>query len=88
MALDTRQKSKARYTKGEVAQTVTPSNSLKVSDVPFNLYVGTGGDLKVDTIDGQTITLKNVASGTYLDFIKVNKVYSKGTTASDIIAIH
>ncbi len=88
MALDTRQKSKARYTKGEVAQAVTPSETAKVSDVPFNLYVGTGGDLKVDTIDGQTITLKNVASGTYLDFIKVNKVYSRGTTARDIIAIH
>ena len=88
MALNTRQKSKARYTKGEVAQVVRPSETDNVSDVQFNLYVGTGGDLKVDTIDGQTITLKNVASGTYIDFIKVKKVYTRGTTASDIIAIH
>jgi len=88
MALDTRQKSKARYTRGEVAQTVRPSDSAKVSDVPFNIFVGTGGDLKVDTIDGQTITLKNITSGTYIDFIKVNKVHARGTTAADIIAIH
>lgn len=88
MALNLRQKKKARYTKGEVAQSVRPSDSDKVSDVPFNIFVGTGGDLKVDTIDGQTITLKNIASGTYIDFIKINKVYARGTTATDIIAIH
>lgn len=88
MALSTREKSKASYTKGEVAQVVTPSETADVSDVPFNLYVGTGGDLKVETVNGQTITLKNIANGTYIDFIKVKKVYHRGTTASDIIAIH
>ena len=88
MALNSREKSKARYTKGEIAQEVTHSDSSDVSEVPFNVYVGTGGDLKVDTADGQTIVLKNVPSGTYIDFIKISKIYATGTRARHIIAIH
>lgn len=90
MALTSEQKDRARAVsgKGKIAQAVTLSDSAEVSDVPFNIYVGTGGDLKVDTEDGQTVTLKNVPSGTYIDFIKVKKIYSTGTRASDIVAIH
>ena len=67
---------------------MTKSDSSNLSVEEAKLYVGTGGDLKVDTVDGQTITLKNVANGTFLDFILVKKVYAKGTTASDIVAIY
>ena len=90
MALTTEEKRRASFVsgKGKIAQAVTLSDVANVSDVPFNIYVGTGGDLKVDTEDGQTVTLKNVPSGTYIDFIKVKKIYSTGTRASDIVAIH
>ncbi len=88
MALTTEQKDRARYSSGKIAQEVTLSDSANVSDVPFNIYVGTGGDVKVDTADGQTIVLKNVPSGTYIDFIKIRKIYSTGTRANHIIAIH
>ena len=90
MALTSEQKNRARFVsgKGKIAQTVSTNDSANVSDVPFNIYVGTGGNLKVDTADGQSIILKNVANGTYIDFIKVVKIYRTGTTASDIIAIH
>lgn len=90
MALTSEQKERARFVsgKGKIAQAVTLSDSAGVSEVPFNVYVGTGGDLKVDTEDGQTVTLKNVPSGTYIDFIKIKKIYSTGTRASDIVAIH
>lgn len=88
MALNSREKSKARYTRGAIAETVTTDDAREVSDLPFNLYVGTGGHLKVDTEDGQAIVLKNIPSGTYIDFIKVKKIYRTGTTARDIVAIY
>lgn len=51
------------------------------------LFIGIGGDVKVDLNDGGTgLTFKNVPSGSYL-FEKVTKVYKVGTTATNIIAI-
>ncbi len=51
------------------------------------VYVGTGGDLKVDMVGlGTAIVLKNIPDGTILPF-KVKKVYStaNGTTASNLV---
>ena len=88
MALSKESKQRAGSRSGNVAEAVTKSDSSNLSVEEAKLYVGTGGDVKVDTVDGQTITLKNVANGTFLDFILVKKVYAKGTTASDIVAIY
>ena len=51
------------------------------------LYIGTGGDIKVDTVSGDTVTFKNVADGSVLA-VQVKKVYNTGTSASDIIALY
>lgn len=51
----------------------------------FTVFVGTGGDVKVDTLDGSTLTYKNLQDGSYMAVI-CTKVYSVGTTASDILA--
>jgi hypothetical protein len=88
MALDTRQRDKARYSKRGIAESVTTHDTNNVSDLPFNIFVGTGGNLKVLTEDGQTVTLKNIANGTYIDFIKVKRIYRTDTTARDIVAIY
>lgn len=87
MALNSRQRDKARYSNKGIAETVTTHDTNDVSDLPFNIYVGTGGHLKVLTEDGQTVSLKNVANGTYIDFIKIKRIYRTGTTARDIVAI-
>ena len=89
MALNLKEKEirRRKVGQGSLAETITKSDSITY-DAEFNIYVGTKGDLKVYTIDGQTITLKNVPAGTYIDWIKVKKIYSKGTTASDIVAIY
>lgn len=50
------------------------------------LYVGTGGNVAVETIGGDSITLTGVVSGSFLP-IMVSKVKVTGTTASDIIAL-
>jgi ribosomal protein L2 len=89
MALNSKEKELRRRKAGQgsLAQNITKSDS-STYDSEFNIYVGTGGNLKIDTTDGQTITLKNIPSGTYIDWIKAKKIYNKGTTASDIIAIY
>ena len=49
------------------------------------LYIGTEGDLKVDTIAGSTVTFTKVATGFFP--VQVKKVYATGTDAAKIIAL-
>ena len=49
------------------------------------LFVGTGGSVKVDTLDDSTLIYTNVPDGFFLPVI-VKKVYSTGTTATGILA--
>ena len=51
------------------------------------LYIGTGCNIKVDTVSGDTVTFKNVADGSVLA-VQVKKVYNTGTSAGDIIALY
>jgi len=89
MALSDSEKKKAhRNRSGSVAEAISPSDRNDLDLTGSKLFVGTGGDLKVDTIDGQTIILKNIANGTLIDFIKVKRIHARGTTASDIVSIY
>jgi hypothetical protein len=57
------------------------------TDLPFlagGLYVGTPGSLKVDTVDGSTLTFVS-ASGFIPGIVK--RVYVTGTSAQNIIAL-
>ena len=49
------------------------------------LYVGVSGDVKVDMLDGSTVTLVGLSAG-IIHPIQVVRVYSTGTTATDILA--
>ena len=71
----------------DTAHAVTPSDGSDLTGEPFfAVYVGTGGNLKVDMADGGSpVTLSNVASGQLLP-IMVERIYATGTTASNIIA--
>jgi len=50
------------------------------------LYVGTGGTLAITTVDGDAVTLTNVANGSFIP-IFIGTVEATGTSASDIIAL-
>lgn len=70
---------------------VTPSDN---NPVPFwdgknvrGLWVGVGGDVAITFRAGGAATLKNVPSGCLLA-LKVEKVRSTGTTASEIVALY
>ena len=74
--------------KGIIAESVLPTDKSDLTLNGAKLYIGTGGHVTLDTADGDTITLMNIASGTFLDFVSVKKVHFKGTTARDIVAIY
>ena len=64
------------------AQSVTPSDSTTF--LYAGLYVGTGGDVKVTTAGGTNVTFTSVLGSTIIP-LGITKVWSTGTTASDIV---
>jgi hypothetical protein len=50
------------------------------------LYVGTGGNVEVQTVGGDTVIFSNVNSGQFLP-VQVLRVTAGGTSANDIIAL-
>lgn len=62
-------------------------NDSSLIDPTRAIYVGSTGNVKVDFVDGSTVTFSSVSAGTLLP-IRVNKIYSTGTTATDIIALY
>ena len=69
------------------AYAVTPNDSTDLTTVTRGIYVGTGGNLRVNMADnGNTVTFPNVQDGTLLP-IRVSRVLSTSTTASDIVAL-
>jgi len=63
------------------AAAVTPNDSTVL--VPGTLFIGSTGNIRVRTIGQDTITFTNVANSFILP-VKVDMVYSTGTTASNI----
>jgi hypothetical protein len=50
------------------------------------LYVGGTGDIKIDTPNGDTVTFSAVPVGIFP--VRANRVYSTGTTATNIVALY
>ena len=65
------------------AISVTPSDTVDLPYVSRALHIGTGGDLRVLTRDGQDVTYRNLSG---LKILRVARVFATGTTAADIIA--
>lgn len=63
---------------------ITPSDSATFAATRA-LYVGVSGDVKVDMAGGATLTFKSAPVGPLP--IQVTRVYSTGTTATDIVAL-
>jgi len=67
------------------AADITPADESDLANVARAIHVGVGGDVKVDTQSGETVTFKNLASGARLvGFFQ--RVYSTGTSATDLVA--
>jgi hypothetical protein len=67
------------------AFSITPADGTDLAIYPKALYVGTAGDVKVDMRDGTTVTFTG-AIGVLP--IRVKRVYSTGTTATNILGLY
>lgn len=69
------------------AQTVDLSSIDFTPSVPVDsVYVGGTGDLKVDMLNGATVSFLSVPAGTILP-IRASKIYRTGTDATEIVAL-
>ncbi len=66
------------------AATVTPNDSLDLSEVCTALYVGVSGDVRLITHNFDTVTF--VAAIGILP-IRARRIFATGTTASSILAL-
>lgn len=78
----------------ERAAAVTPSDTVNIPYVggdtytnkwPAVLYIGGAGNIRVLTAGGDDVTFNGVVAGTFLP-IQVIRVFSTGTTATNIVA--
>lgn len=65
------------------AAPVVPSDTADLPYVSRALHIGTPGDLRVLTRNGQDVTYRNV-TGTKI--LRVARVFATGTTATDIVS--
>ncbi len=76
------------------AAQVTPSDTTDIPAVSTAtgknfgclLYVGTAGNVKVETVGGDEVTLVGINTGAFIP-VQVKKVFATGTTASNILAL-
>lgn len=73
-------------TPSEYAYVVVPADASALPAVPKFLYVGSGGDVTLRTVDAEAdVVFRNVPAGGYL-FVRASHVRASGTTAGDIVA--
>jgi hypothetical protein len=65
---------------------VAPNDGVDLTNTSRALYVGGGGDVKVDMYGTGTVTFVGVSAGSLLP-VRVDRVYSTGTTATSIVAL-
>lgn len=65
---------------------ITPSNDTDFKVEARAIFIGVGGDIRIRTQSGNTVTFKNLVSG-YILPVQVVRVYQTGTTASELIAL-
>jgi len=63
---------------------LSPSDSADAAYKVRQIYVGTGGDVRVMQ-GGVAVTFKNVPAGATLGPFLVDKVLATGTTAADLV---
>lgn len=66
---------------------ITPHDSNTLSYATRALWVGGTGDVKITTINGDTVTLSGALAGTYIP-IRAKLVFSTGTTATLLVGLY
>lgn len=68
------------------AVVITPSNTVNLAN-PSVVYVGTTGNVRVLTAQGDDVTFNNVPAGGVLP-VQVIRVYATSTTATNLVGIY
>lgn len=68
------------------AAAVSPNDNTDLTTATRAIYVGGAGAVKVDTVGGSTVTFAAVPVGTVLA-VRATRVYTTGTTATNLIAM-
>ena len=74
------------------AASVTTSDTANIPSVSGGtnngcvLYVGSAGNLRVQTVGGDDVTFNNINTGAFIP-VQIVRVYATGTTASNILAL-
>lgn len=68
------------------ATSVSVSDTARI-DPTRALFIGGAGNVKVDTVGGSTVTLNSISGGSIIP-VSVTRVYSTGTTATNIVAFY
>lgn len=66
---------------------ITPNDSTDLSISTRGLYVGVTGDVKVDFVNGTSVTFVGLAAGV-IHPIRARRVYSTGTTATSLVGVY
>ena len=69
------------------AAEVVTSNTVTYESPTRGVYVGVGGNVKVDMVSGGTVTFVGVPAGALLP-IQVERIYATGTTATNMVALY
>lgn len=70
------------------ASTITPSNTTVFEQPTRAIYVGGGGNITVDMTDGGTSVLFVALLAGVIYPLQVTRVYSSGTTATNLVALY
>ena len=71
----------------ERAFAITGNDSTDLTVYPRAIYVGGAGNVKVTTLGGDTVTLNGAVAGSILP-VRVVRVFSTGTTATNLIGLY
>lgn len=63
---------------------VVLSDTVDLPEVCRNLYIGTGGDIAIVTVEGVAVVYKNMQDGSN-KVVRARRVNLTGTTAADIV---
>ena len=66
--------------------TVTPDDGADLPETTRAIYVGIGGNLAVQMLSGETLTLSNILPGSLLP-LRVTRILATGTTAAAIAGL-
>lgn len=68
------------------AALITPDDSALLNNSTRAIYVGGAGNLRVEMVGGDIVTLVGVVAG-YPYPLRVQRVFSTGTTATNLVGL-